>query len=315
MLKGSGENDSKMMRLKANAIYEYLKAYDLDLRTEGDMNTEVCGISSIYHYKQGSLTWVKGQSYADGRKEPVTAVVCTSSIVINAQVKFVTDNPKYLFFIAAEYLSGSEYVPVVAETAVLGNYIRMGTDVSIGDGACIGDGVQIGNRTVIEEHVVIGDGVIIGENCHIKAGAVIGGKGFGYSKKDGQYRPVPHYGSVILGNHVDVGSNTCIDRGTLEDTVIHDGVKIDNLCHIAHNVVIGENAMVIANSTICGSVHIGNNVYVAPHSVIMNQIEVGDGAIVGMAAVVTKNIKPDTVNVGCPAKIIRMRSKDEWSKY
>lgn len=304
-----------MKRLTAKTLYEYLKAVDPNLQMEGDSETEVRGISSIDHYKEGCLTWVKGQDKADLVKKTITAVVCTSDIAIDAQVKFVTDNPKNIFFVAADYLSVSEYTPVVAGTAVLGSQIKMGADVSIGDGTCIGDCVQIGNGTIIEANVTIGDHVIIGDHCHIKAGAVIGGRGFGYSKNNGKYRPVSHFGSVVIGNNVDVGSNTCIDRGTLDDTVIHDGVKIDNLCHIAHNVIIGENTMVIANSTICGSVHIGKNVYIAPHSVIMNQLEVGDGAMIGMAAVVTKDVKAGTVNIGCPSKIVRMRREDEWLKY
>lgn len=304
-----------MKRLTAKTLYEYLKDADLNLRMEGDESTEVNGISSASHYKEGCLTWVKGQDKADLVKKAVTAVVCTPDITIDARVKFVTDNPKNIFFVAADYLDESENIPIVAQTAVLGSRIKLGTDVSVGDRTCIGDCVQIGNGTIIEANVTIGDHVIIGEHCHIKAGAVIGGRGFGYSKDAGKYRPVRHFGNVVIGDNVDIGSNTCIDRGTLDDTVIHDGVKIDNLCHIAHNVVIGENTLVIANSTICGSVHIGKNAYIAPHSVIMNQLEVGDGAMIGMAAVVTKNVEAGTVNIGCPAKVIRMRREDEWMKY
>ncbi|MBD5482524.1 MAG: hypothetical protein HDR15_08415 [Lachnospiraceae bacterium] len=304
-----------MKRLTAKTIYEYLKDFDPDLQMEGDSDTEVRGISSVNHYKEGCLTWVKGQDKADLVKKKITAVVCTSDIAIGAQVKFITDNPKNIFFVAADYLSESEYIPAIAETAELGSQIKLGAEVSVGTGTCIGDGVQIGDGTIIEANVTIGDHVIIGAHCHIKAGAVIGGRGFGYSKNNGTYRPVRHFGSVVIGNNVDVGSNTCIDRGTLDDTIIHDGVKIDNLCHIAHNVVIEENTLVIANSTICGSVHIGKNAYIAPHSVIMNQLEVGDGAVIGMAAVVTKDVKAGTVNTGCPSKTVRMRREDEWVKY
>lgn len=304
-----------MRKLTAKAMFEYLKAHDPHLRIEGDADTGMDGVAPISHYKQGCLTWVKGQDKADLAEETITAVVCRPNIVIDARVKFLTDNPKDLFFAAADYLSGSESVPLIAATAVLGSHIKMGENVSIGNGACIGDHAQIGNGTIIEANVTIGDHVIIGEDCHIKAGAVIGGRGFGYSKNNGKYRQVRHFGRVVIGNNVDVGSNTCIDRGTMENTVLHDGVKIDNLCHIAHNVEIGENTIVIASSTICGSVRIGKNAYIAPHSVIMNQVEVEDGAMVGMAAVVTKNVKAGTVNVGCPAKAVRMRREDEWDKY
>lgn len=304
-----------MKKLMAKEMFEYLIDFDPDLQMEGEEHTEVAGVSSIYHYKEGTLTWIKEPDKASLVKEPVTAIVCMPGAVMDARVKFIANNPKDIFFRAADYLADLETVPIVAETAVFGCQIKMGTGVSIGSGAYIGNHVSIGDQTVIEENVVIGDGVIIGDNCHIKAGAVIGGRGFGYSKKDGQYRPVRHFGSVVIGNNVDVGSNVCIDRGTLDDTVIHDGVKIDNMCHIGHNVVIGEDTIITAGNTICGSVHIGKNVYIAPHSVIMNQLKVEDGAMIGMGAVVMKNVNAATVNIGCPAKAVRIRREDEWVKY
>ncbi len=304
-----------MRELTVKQIFEYLQAYDPHLRIEGDVDTKLKGISSVFHYKQGCLTWVKGQDKADMVKEPLTAVVCRPEIVIHAQVRLLAENPKDLFFLAADYISGAEQVPVISETAVLGRSVVLGENVSIGNGACIGEDVKIGSGTVIEANVTIYDHVVIGEDCLIKAGAVIGGKGFGYSKHDGQYRAIHHYGSVVIGNHVDIGSNTCVDRGTMDDTVIDDGVKIDNLCHIAHNVTIGKNTVVIANSTVCGSVHIGENVYIAPHSVVMNQLEIGDGAMIGMAAAVTKDVQAETVNIGCPAKPVRTCREDEWKKY
>ena len=160
---------------------------------------------------------------------------------------------------------------------------------------------------MIGAHVIIHKNVKIGKRCVVKPGAVIGGTGYGYSKRDYNYYKIRHYGSVEIGDDVDIGSNTCIDCGTIDNTVIGDGVKIDNLCHIAHNVTIGNNSCVVANSVICGSVVIGCEVYIAPNSVIMNQIKVEDGAIIGMGAVVTKDIAKGTVNVGFPAEAIRDR--------
>lgn len=304
-----------MRELTAKQLFIYLQDYDPNLRMEGDADIKISGIASVFHYRQECLTWVKGQDKADMVKELLTAVVCRPETVIRARVKFLTKNPKDLFFLAADYLSGAEQVPGISETAVLGSSVVLGENVSIGNGTCVGEDVTIGSGTVIEANVTICDHVAIGECCLIKAGAVIGGKGFGYSKNDGQYRTIRHYGSVIIGNHVDIGSNTCIDRGTMDDTVIADGVKIDNLCHIAHNVRIGKNTIVIANSTICGSVQIGENVYIAPHSVIMNQLKIDDGAMIGMAAAVTKDVQAGTVNIGCPAKAVRIRRDDEWMKY
>ena len=115
----------------------------------------------------------------------------------------------------------------------------------------------------------------------------------------------------MLGNNVDIGANTCIDRGTIEDTIIGDYSKIDNLCHIAHNVVIESNVFVIAQSMIGGSVLLKNDSYVAPGSIIMNQITIGNSSLVGMGAVVTKDVEDEKVVAGIPAKVIRERKKSD----
>lgn len=304
-----------MKKIAVGELAACIKAQNTSVEICGDQDTQINGFSSLKNYKPGSMTWIKGQANADLCREKLTAVVCPPDVEVEAEVKLITNHPKEVFFKAVDYLDDCEKVYGIAETAVLGKDVQIGERVFIGDYCCIGDYVQIGDDTRIEAHVVLHGNVRIGKRCVVKAGAVIGGDGFGYSKGAHGYRKVSHHGTVMIGDDVDIGSNTCIDRGTIDDTVIGDGVKIDDLCYIAHNVTIGNHSCIAAGSAICGSVSVGQEVYIAPHAAILNQIQVGDGAVIGMGAGVLNDIPPNTVNVGVPAKAIRERTEEDWKKY
>lgn len=301
-----------MEKIIAGELFEYLKKRDPDLEIYGQKEMEIVGFSSLDHYKTGSITWLKNQSAVDLSKRKFTAIVCPPDVEVKADVKIVAGNPRDIFFTAIEIFDDSEIISGIASTAILGKNVQIGENVFIGEYCVIGDNVQIGNETIIEAHVVLNKNVKIGKRCLIKSGAVIGGRGYGYSKRDHIYYRIKHFGGVSIGNDVDIGSNTCIDRGTIDDTIIGNGVKIDNLCHIAHNVVIKDNSCIVASSIICGSASIGKEVYIAPGSSVMNQIEVEDGAMIGMGAGVINNIFPNTVNIGFPTRTIRMREEKDW---
>lgn len=304
-----------MKKIAVRELAAYIRAQNTDVEICGNQDTEISGFSSLNHYHPGSITWLKGQANADLNKVKLTAVVCSSEVEVDAEVKLITDNPKEVFFKVVDYLDDCEPACGIARTAVFGKNVQIGERVSVGDYCCIGDNVQIGDDTQIEAHVVLERNVKIGKRCAVKAGAIIGGTGFGYSKTNQDYRKVSHHGSVVVGDDVDIGSNTCIDRGTIDDTVIEDGVKIDNLCYIAHNVMIGKNTCIAACSAICGSVSIGQNVYIAPNATVLNQMQIEDGAVIGMGAGVLNHIPPNTVNIGFPAKTIRSRTEEDWKKY
>lgn len=304
-----------MKKIAVRELADYIRTQNIDVEICGDPDKRISGFSSLKNYKPESITWIKGQANADVCSTALTAVVCPPNVKVETEAKLITDYPKEVFFKVVDYLDDCEPVFGIAETAVLGKDVQIGERVFIGEYCCIGDYVQIGDDTMIEAHVVLHSNVRIGKRCVVKAGAVIGGDGFGYSKKDHRYRKVSHHGTVILGDDVDVGSNTCIDRGTIDDTVIGDGVKIDNLCYIAHNVTVGNHSCIAACCAISGSVSIGQEVYIAPHATVLNQMQVGDGAVIGMGAGVLHHILPDTVHVGFPAKAIRDRTEEDWKKY
>jgi UDP-3-O-[3-hydroxymyristoyl] glucosamine N-acyltransferase len=165
---------------------------------------------------------------------------------------------------------------------------------------------SIGKNTVIHGNIHIYDNVSIGENVIIHSGTIIGADGFGFEREeDGSIIKFPHIGGVIIKDDVEIGANSCIDKGTLGNTIINSGVKIDNLVHIAHNVVVGENSFVIANSMVGGSTKIGKNVWVAPSVSLMNGIAIGDNVTVGMASLVTKSIPESETWTGSPAKPLK----------
>ncbi|MEX8192613.1 hypothetical protein AB6724_07150 [Comamonas guangdongensis] len=172
--------------------------------------------------------------------------------------------------------------------------------------AFVAPGVVIGARTIVLPFSYIGEGTIIGEDCIIKSGAVIGQDGFGFERDENNIPlRIVHLGNVIIGNNVEVGCVTTVCRGTLGNTIIEDSVKIDDHVHIAHNVVVGVGAMVIACAEVSGGVKIGAGAWVGPNSSIIQKVTIGENSLVGIAANVTKNVPDGVVVAGNPAKTLR----------
>lgn len=185
----------------------------------------------------------------------------------------------------------------VSEDALLGSDCRIGAGAFIGPKVSIGDGCQIGENAVVLEGTKIGSNSRIGPNC------TVGGEGFGYVRdEDGTPMAMPHLGGVTIGSNVEVGANTCIDRGTIEDTSLGDNVKVDNLVHIAHNCRIEDGAFVIASAMLAGGVRVGRNAWIAPQASVREQLEVGAGALVGLGAVVLGNVPDGATVFGVPAR-------------
>ena len=178
----------------------------------------------------------------------------------------------------------------VGALAVIGSGTRVGEGVSIGAGAVVGSNVTIGDGTRVAPHVTLLDGVSVGRRCVINSGAIIGADGFGFAYDDGQWIKVPQLGAVTLGDDVEIGANTTVDRGTIEDTVIEDGVKIDNLVQIAHNVRVGAHTVMAAMSGAAGSTRIGRRCRIGGGVVMVNQIEIADDTMFTFRSVVTKSV-------------------------
>jgi UDP-3-O-[3-hydroxymyristoyl] glucosamine N-acyltransferase len=198
----------------------------------------------------------------------------------------------------------------IAPSAVVSASAKIAADAYVGPLCSIGDNVEVGAGTVIHAGVQIYDRVRIGRNVTIHAGCVIGADGFGYERDpDGVLVKFPHLGGVVIEDDVEIGANTCIDRGTLGDTRVCEGARIDNLVHVAHNTRVGRHAAVIADAMIGGSTQIGDYAWIAPSACLRDRIEIGERAVVGLAAVVTKSVPPDTTVMGSPARDLQSQKR------
>lgn len=211
---------------------------------------------------------------------------------------------------------------LVSEYASLGDHVSIGANAVIEAGAVLGDNVQVGPGCFIGENTRLGDNtrlwanvtlyhnVQLGQNCLIQSGAIIGSDGFGYANNRGQWVKIPQTGRVIIGDRVEIGASTCIDRGALEDTIIHDGVIIDNLCQIAHNVEIGDNTAIAGCTTMAGSLKVGKNCVIGGASVFNGHMEICDQVYISGMSMVMRPIKtPGVYSSGIPAQ-----TNKEWRK-
>lgn len=239
-------------------------------------------------------------------------IVCSSkvndTIKLNTNCNYIiVENPRLTFSkILNAFFLPVPQEPIISKNASIHPSVKIGKNVFIGDfttieqDCVIGDDCYIGYNNTILQKTIIGNKVKIGSNN------TIGGVGFGYEKdEDGNYQLLNHIGNVIINDRVEIGNNTCIDRAVLGSTFINENVKIDNLVHIAHGVIIGKNSLIIANAMLGGSSIIGENVWVAPSTSIINKGMVGDDALIGMGAVVIKPVESKTVVVGNPAVFLK----------
>jgi UDP-3-O-[3-hydroxymyristoyl] glucosamine N-acyltransferase len=237
-------------------------------------------------------------------------IICDSSIkipefLLDKKCFIIVKNPKLTFLRVVNHFFIERLHYAIHEKATIHPAATISSNCSIGPNTYIGK-CSIGNQTVIHGNCYIYDNVVIGNNVIIHAGTVIGADGFGYQRNEnGVFEKFPHIGGVLIEDDVEIGANTCIDRGALGNTIIKTGAKIDNLVHIAHNVVIGKHSAVIANTMIGGSTVIGDFSWVAPSVSLRDQIKIGNNVTVGMGAVVTKNIPDSETWTGSPAKPLK----------
>jgi UDP-3-O-[3-hydroxymyristoyl] glucosamine N-acyltransferase len=198
---------------------------------------------------------------------------------------------------------------------VLGQNVRVGARSRLAQHVTLDDGVIVGDDTIIGPGAVCYRGSRIGSKVVLKAGAVIGGEGFGYlSDRTGHHR-IPHVGACILADEVEVGSHTCIDRGSIDDTVVGRGTKLDNLVQVGHNVHIGERCLIMAGVGIAGSTRIGNDVILAGHVGVTDHLVIGDRARIGAKSAIFGDVPPGAVFSGHPARPHRQFLRAQAAMY
>ncbi len=199
---------------------------------------------------------------------------------------------------------------VVGQFSTIDDQVKLGKGVVIGNSVHIGAGVVIGQDSVIEDQVVVGAGCLIGKRCHISSGAVIGASGFGYAPSADRWEKIEQLGAVRIGDDVDVGANTTIDRGALGYTIIENGVKLDNQIQIAHNVCIGENTIMAGCSAVAGSARIGRRCKIGGRVSILGHLEIVDDVTVMANSLVANSIR----DAGEYASMITVQPVRKWRK-
>jgi len=296
-------------------------------KVEGNSEIAVGAFGKIEEANAGELAFLANPKYEDylystnasiiivnetlELKHPILATLIR---VPDAYTAFAELLDKYQQ-IRNQQLTGIQQPAYVDATAKIGNNVFIGAFAYIGEKAIIADGskiypsVYIGNNVVLGENSIIYPGVkiyhhcIIGKNVVIHAGTVIGGDGFGFAPQpDGTFIKVPQIGNVIIEDNVEIGSNATIDRATIGSTLIKAGAKLDNLLQIAHNVEIGNNAVIAAQAGISGSTKIGNNVMIGGQVGIVGHLQIADGSKINAQSGVSKSIKKtNTAVTGSPA--------------
>ena len=291
----------------------------------GDPQIEVYKLSKIEEGTKGSLSFLSNLKYT-----PYIYTTEASVTIVNSD--FIAEKPIATTLIKVEdayegfsklleyynqiklnkfgiehpsYISDSTKVPdssYIGAFAYIGENVEIGENVKIFPNAYVGDNAKIGNNTVIFAGGKVYSDCIIGENCVINSGAIIGADGFGFApSKDGVYSKIPQIGNVILEDYVDVGAGTTIDRATMGSTIIRSGVKLDNQIQIAHNVEIGKNTVIAAQTGVAGSTKIGNNCLIGGQVGIAGHLVIGNNVRVQAHSGIGRNVKDNEVLQGSPS--------------
>jgi UDP-3-O-[3-hydroxymyristoyl] glucosamine N-acyltransferase len=291
-------------------------------QVDGDDTVDIVGLSGIGGAGRNDLTFALNEGMLNLAEKSQTACVLTTLTARKSTKPLIrVHNPKLAFLFSYRILyplpSNDPFIhpsAVIASCVKFGNNVSIGPLVSIENHVSIGDGVIIESGCVIKENCSIGDfchlyprvvlyeNTVLKENVILHAGVVVGCDGFGYVKDQGIIHKFPQLGKVIIEGNVEIGANTSIDRGSLDDTVIGENSKIDNLCHIAHNVKIGRNVIMAAQCGIAGSVVIEDNVTMSGQIAVIDNVTIGRNAAVGGKSGIIGDIGENVAVWGSPAR-------------
>ena len=289
----------------------------------GDGSVSIRGVAGIREALPGDITFL-----ANSRYEPYLLETRASAVICSREPRRATmvpllqvDNPYLAFQRVVRVFRPDPYRPEtgVHPSAVVSPEAEVGAEVSIGaqcviergakigarvvlmPGCYVGERASVGDDTFFFPHVILRDECQVGKRCIMHPGVVIGSDGFGFAFDSGRYHKVPQVGNVVIGDDVEVGANTTIDRATTDSTRIGDGTKIDNLVQIGHNVVVGSHSIIVAQVGISGSTELEDYVTLGGQAGLIGHIRIGTRAIVGGKSGVTKSVPPDGVVIGYPA--------------
>ena len=297
----------------------------------GDSNILINSVASLESANQNSVSFFNNPKYLGLLKntKAVLVILNIESLAHYAGASIVTDNP-YLYFAKVSRLFNPSKIlkkeihksAIIHPDAKLGKGIYIGPHVVIEENVSLDDGVEIhagsiieancsvGASSVIHSNVVLKENTVMGKNCILYSGCVIGSEGFGYAKDDVKWLAIPQMGRVVLGDHVEIGSNSTIDRGALDDTIISHGVKIDNLVQIGHNCIIGENTIIAGCVGVAGSAKIGKNCAIGGAAMILGHLSIVDDVTISPGSMITRSIKTS----GTYTALMPFQEHDAWLK-
>jgi UDP-3-O-[3-hydroxymyristoyl] glucosamine N-acyltransferase len=297
----------------------------------GDAEAVITGVAGIEDAHEGDITFLANPKYLPFlSRTHATAVIIGRDVAAEGVKSFIcVDNPSLAFTQIVSFIlpheirhpAGIHASAAVAKGAGLGKNVGIGACAVIEEGARIGDNTviypncsigrnaEIGSNTIVYSNVSIRENIHIGSNCIIHCGAVIGSDGFGFVTVDGVHHKIPQVGTVIIEDDVEIGANCTIDRARFDKTVIGRGTKLDNLVHIAHNVIIGRNCLIVAQVGVSGSTAIGNNVILAGQVGVVGHVTIGDNSVVMAKSGISKDVPENSVLWGVPAKPVNEEKK------
>lgn len=295
----------------------------------GNPEIRVSQVATLAGAKPGQISFLTNAKYRRQLDTTEASVIILSASFVPADLGaksfIVTGNPYAYYARVAQLLNpssrpeagisrlafvGSDLPPSVhvAAAAVVGVGVSMGEGCVIHAGAVIGDGVSLGSNCLIYPNVTIYAGCRLGDNCIVHSGAVIGADGFGFAPESGEWVKIPQIGTVVIGNDVEIGANTSIDRGALEDTVIGNGCKLDNQIQIGHNCQIGDNTVIAGCVGIAGSTKVGKGCAFGGAAMILGHLEITDGTVISPGSMVMKSI----TQAGKYTALYPLETHDRW---
>ncbi len=277
----------------------------IDAELIGDATTKISGLASIDKAQKAQLSYVASDKHKpDLMRSNAGAVIITKSLIADCPTNALVVENVYLAFAKITHYFKQPAIQIggihpdakinsenIANNCTIAKQVVIGKNCTISANTVIEQNVVIGDNALIQPNVTILQGCTIGNNVVISAGAVIGSEGFGNAlDSKGHWHTIAHLGNVIIGNDVTIGANTVIDRGTLDDTQVCDGVRLDNLVHIAHNVILGKDSAIAAGVTIGGSATLGERCQIGGGAVIASHMYLSDDTIVTGSSTVDKNL-------------------------
>lgn len=309
------------------SLAEIAKACDAKLVDESKGGVKISGLATMKNAGEGEICFFYDRKLkAKAAEIKATACVTTEELLPfmpQGVIALTAVNPHLAFMkLNRAMYSEPRPEPEIRPTAVIATSAQIGENCFIGDHVVIEENVKIGAGCILEPGVVISRGCEIGDNCrigvnahvshclmgsgcYVYGGARIGWDGFGFMFVNGRHEKIPQLGRVIIGNDVEIGANTCIDRGALDDTVIGDGCRIDDLVMVAHNIKLGRGCVLVAQTGIAGSCTFGDYVVCGGQTGFADHLNIGSGAQIGAQSGIMRDVEPGAVVMGTPAVPIK----------